>query len=52
MLLDAIARGVAGQAIKLMRRHLDHIERGLDLNGPTEHDIDLNAVFSNLRVRP
>ena len=51
-LLDAIARGEAGQAVKLMRQHLDHIERGLDLDGGAERDIDLKGVFDDLEANP
>ncbi len=45
-LLDAIEAGNATRAGKLMREHLRHIERALDLESSPERTIDLASVFA------
>jgi DNA-binding GntR family transcriptional regulator len=50
-LLDAVSRRDAARATTLMRRHLEHVERALDIDGPAPRQIDLKAVFNDLRTR-
>ena len=45
-LLDAIEAGNAARAGRLMREHLRHIERALDLDSSSERPIDLASVFA------
>jgi DNA-binding GntR family transcriptional regulator len=45
-LLDAIEAGNAARAAKLMREHLEHIERALDLASTPERALDLASVFA------
>lgn len=47
-LLDAIARRDAAAAAALMREHLDHCERELDLAG-AGRAVDLHALFAHVR---
>lgn len=50
-LIDALALGDATRATKLMRQHLGHVERALDLDGPVARNIDLKAIFTDLRLK-
>jgi DNA-binding GntR family transcriptional regulator len=45
-LVDAIEVGDARKAERLMRSHLEHVERALDLSAPAAGAIDLDAVFA------
>ena len=47
-LLDAIARRDSAAAAALMREHLDHCERELDLAG-ADRAVDLHALFAHVR---
>ena len=49
-LLDAIEARNAARAGKLMREHLQHIERALDLDSTPERAIDLASVFAPARA--
>ncbi len=49
-LLDAIEARDAARAAKVMRGHLQHIERALDLESATERAIDLASVFALARA--
>jgi DNA-binding GntR family transcriptional regulator len=50
-LIDALAKHDAARATNLMRRHLVHVEHALDLDGPLERNVDLKAVFADLKAK-
>lgn len=45
-LVDALERGRAGEATRLLLDHLDGVERHLDLDDKPEPAVDLKAVFA------
>jgi DNA-binding GntR family transcriptional regulator len=47
-ILQALSAGDNGQAMELMKHHLDHLEAELALGKDQDHEVDLKAVLTSV----